>query len=201
MSKQKNSDNPFNRMLQGRLTARIKPTDEEPIAPNLIEPAAIAPDAIDEDIIDIEATTIAANMLEGTEIPAIEPTEPRALPPADQPSTKPAPRLRAKSRAEIRADRKRAKAEAEAKNIPRKRGRPANGKRSDPEWIGRTFYVRKQTDIKLEDAIRKLRRASIDVDKSQLVDALLYAWAAVELGEADDLELSDILEKPKRPGY
>lgn len=170
MSKQKSSDNPFGTLLQGRLTARTKPVEP------LLAPSSDPDSAADSPEVTAAGTTDRAN---------------------DRATAKPTPRLRARSRAQVRADRKRAKAEAEANNIPRKRGRPANGKRSDPEWIGRTYYVRKQTDVKLEDAIRKLRRSGIDVDKSQLVDALLYAWAAVELGEAADFELGDVLERPQ----
>lgn len=183
------SENPFNTLLQGRLNARIK---GDPSDPKALEPSA--PDNPEtEDILDAEVIEPPAIAPAVSAAPAIAPAVPKA--PAS--ITRPAPRLRAKSRAQVRAERKRLKAEAEAQNIRRKRGRPANGKRSDPDWIGRTFYVRKQTDTKLEDAIRKLRRSGIDVDKSQLVDALLYAWAAVELGEADNLELGDILERPQ----
>lgn len=78
----------------------------------------------------------------------------------------------------------------------RKRGRPANGKRSDPGWFGRTFYIRRDTDERLEQALYTLKRSGFEVDKSQLADALLNAWAAVELGQADDFLISAILEKP-----
>jgi hypothetical protein len=80
---------------------------------------------------------------------------------------------------------------------PRKRGRPANGKRSDPEWYGRTFYIRKQTDVRLEDALNKLRRSGLEFDKSQLVDALLNAWASIELEQIADFQIGEILEKPE----
>lgn len=79
---------------------------------------------------------------------------------------------------------------------PRKRGRPANGKRSDPDWYGRTFYIRKQTDDRLESALFKLKREGIELDKSQLVDALLNAWSQVELEQTDDFCIGEILEKP-----
>ncbi|MBE9029755.1 hypothetical protein IQ266_08450 [filamentous cyanobacterium LEGE 11480] len=95
-----------------------------------------------------------------------------------------------------------AKSKAKAKQkpksgTPRKRGRPANGKRSDPNWYGRTFYIRKQTDEQLEDALRKLRRSGIEIDKSQLVDALLNAWANVELEQIEDFRIGEILESPE----
>lgn len=78
----------------------------------------------------------------------------------------------------------------------RKRGRPATGKRSNPGWYGRTFYIRKHTDELLEEALFKLRRSGIDLDKSQLVDALLNAWAQVELEKVEDFQIGEILEKP-----
>jgi hypothetical protein len=82
-------------------------------------------------------------------------------------------------------------------DAPRRgRGRPAGGKRSDPNWYGRTFYIRKETDERLERALLHLRRSGIEVDKSQLADALLNAWAAVELDEADDLTIGTIVAKP-----
>jgi hypothetical protein len=88
-----------------------------------------------------------------------------------------------------------AKQPPQTDKTPRKRGRPANGKRSDPGWYGRTFYIRKQTDELLEDALFKLKREGIDLDKSQLVDALLNAWAQVELEKVGDFQIGEILEK------
>jgi hypothetical protein len=85
----------------------------------------------------------------------------------------------------------------EATEPKRKRGRPANGKRSNPGWFGRTFYIRKDTDERLEQALYTLKRSGFEVDKSQLADALLNAWAAVELGQSDDFPISAILEKPE----
>lgn len=75
---------------------------------------------------------------------------------------------------------------------PRKRGRPATGKRSDPGWIGRTFYVQKETDLDIEDALLKLKRQGIEVDKSELVDALLAAWLKWQQGENIDSLLGEI---------
>jgi hypothetical protein len=77
----------------------------------------------------------------------------------------------------------------------RKKGRPAKGKRSDGDWAGRTYYVRYTTDTKLEKALWKLRRAGLDVDKSDLTDALLNAWAQVELGEVEDGGFSTLIER------
>ena len=48
---------------------------------------------------------------------------------------------------------------------PKKRGRPAIGKRSDPKWIGRTYYIRKETDLDVEDELLRLKRRGIELDK------------------------------------
>lgn len=79
----------------------------------------------------------------------------------------------------------------------RKRGRPATGKRSDPGWIGRTFYIQKETDLDVEDALHKLKRQGIEVDKSELVDALLDAWLKWQQGENIDLLLGEITPRRK----
>ena len=58
----------------------------------------------------------------------------------------------------------------------RKRGRPATGKRSDPSWIGRTYYVKRATDLDVEGVLFKLKCQGIEIDKSELVNSLLGAW-------------------------
>ncbi len=58
----------------------------------------------------------------------------------------------------------------------KKRGRPATGKRSNPDWIGRTYYIRKETDLDVESELLKLKREGIELDKSELVDFLLSEW-------------------------
>jgi hypothetical protein len=70
-----------------------------------------------------------------------------------------------------------------------KRGRPATGKRSNIDWYGRTFYIRKQTDDQLEDALFQLKRSGTEIDKSDLVDALLAAWSEVTLGVISDFQI------------
>jgi hypothetical protein len=74
----------------------------------------------------------------------------------------------------------------------RKRGRPATGKRSDDAWIGRTYYVRRETDLDVEDALLRLKRQGIEVDKSELVDLLLGAWVKWQQGENIDIHISEI---------
>ena len=80
----------------------------------------------------------------------------------------------------------------------RKRGRPATGKRSDDAWIGRTYYVQRETDLDVEDELLKLKRSGVDVDKSELVDLLLGAWVKWQQGENIEIRLSEIT--PRRKG-
>ena len=74
----------------------------------------------------------------------------------------------------------------------KKRGRPATGKRSDDAWIGRTYYVRRETDLDIEDELLKFKRSGIDIDKSELVDQLLSAWVKWQQGENIEIQLSNI---------
>ena len=74
----------------------------------------------------------------------------------------------------------------------KKRGRPATGKRSDPNWIGRTYYIRKETDLDVETELLQLKREGIDLDKSELVDSLLAAWVKWRHGENIDFLLAEI---------
>jgi hypothetical protein len=75
---------------------------------------------------------------------------------------------------------------------PKKRGRPATGKRSDEAWIGRTFYIQRETDIDTEGELLNLRRQGVELDKSELVDKLLSAWVQWRNGESLDKLLSEI---------
>jgi hypothetical protein len=74
---------------------------------------------------------------------------------------------------------------------PRQRGRPATGKRSDDNWIGRTYYVQKETDLDVEDELLKLKRRGKEVDKSELVNLLLSAWVKWQQGENIELLLTE----------
>ncbi|MEB3311424.1 MAG: hypothetical protein VKJ02_14450 [Snowella sp.] len=78
-----------------------------------------------------------------------------------------------------------------------KRGRPATGKRSDPNWLGRTYYIRKKTDLDIEGELYELKRQGIELDKSELVDGLLAAWLKWRQGENIDIHLSDISPRQK----
>jgi hypothetical protein len=89
------------------------------------------------------------------------------------------------------------KAETEPEELNKKRGRPATGKRSDPDWIGRTYYIRKENDFDVEDELVKLKRAGINLDKSELVDFLLAAWVKWRNGENIDIQMSEISPRRK----
>ncbi len=64
-----------------------------------------------------------------------------------------------------------------------KRGRPATGKRSDDPWIGRTYYVKRSTDLDVEEELLKLKRRGVEIDKSELVDFLMSVWVKWQQGE------------------
>jgi hypothetical protein len=79
----------------------------------------------------------------------------------------------------------------------KRRGRPATGKRSDPNWIGRTYYIRKETDLDIEDELLQLKRQGIEIDKSELVEELLNAWVKWRQGEDSEILLSEISPRRK----
>jgi hypothetical protein len=74
----------------------------------------------------------------------------------------------------------------------KKRGRPATGKRSDNAWLGRTFYIQRETDLDAEEELLNLKRQGVELDKSELVDKLLAAWVQWRKGENLDLLLAEI---------
>jgi hypothetical protein len=80
----------------------------------------------------------------------------------------------------------------------KRRGRPATGKRSDPNWIGRTYYIRKETDLDVEDELLQLKRQGIELDKSELVEELLNAWVKWWQGEDSEILMPKI--SPMRKG-
>lgn len=75
---------------------------------------------------------------------------------------------------------------------PKKRGRPATGKRSDDAWIGRTFYIQRATDLDIEGELLNLKRQGFELDKSELVDKLLSAWVQWRNGKDSDFLFSEI---------
>ena len=61
-------------------------------------------------------------------------------------------------------------------------GRPANGKRSNPDWVGRTFYVEAETDAHFGIVIATLKAQGISIDKSDIVQVLLSEWMSKSPG-------------------
>lgn len=80
---------------------------------------------------------------------------------------------------------------------PKKRGRPATGKRSDEGWIGRTYYVQRSTDLDIEEELLNLKRQGVELDKSELADALFCAWIKWRKGENSDILLGEISPRRK----
>ncbi|MGE5655179.1 MAG: hypothetical protein ACM37W_00920 [Actinomycetota bacterium] len=80
---------------------------------------------------------------------------------------------------------------------PKRRGRPATGKRSDDAWVGRTYYVKRETDLDVEEVLLQLRRQGIELDKSELVDLLLSAWVKWQQGENIEIHISEITPRQK----
>lgn len=83
------------------------------------------------------------------------------------------------------------------KKSNKKRGRPATGKRSDPGWLGRTYYVRQATDLDVEEELLNLKREGVEIDKSELVDSLLGAWVKWRNGEQANILLGRISPRRK----
>jgi len=86
---------------------------------------------------------------------------------------------------------------AEKPDTPAPKAKPLS-KRQDPDWLTRTYYVKKSTDLEVEDELLALRREGVELDKSDLVDALLAAWVAYRRGMAPDQALEQV--SPKRQG-
>lgn len=78
-----------------------------------------------------------------------------------------------------------------------KRGRPATGKRSDPNWLGRTYYIRRDTDLDVETELLQLKRQGVELDKSELVDSLLSAWIKWRQGENIESHLFKVSPRQK----
>jgi hypothetical protein len=57
-------------------------------------------------------------------------------------------------------------------------------KRQDPEWFTRTYYCKKSTDMEVEEELLALKRQGVEMDKSDLVEALLSSWVEYRRGMA-----------------
>lgn len=85
----------------------------------------------------------------------------------------------------------------QSKSPAPKRGRPATGKRSNPDWVGRTYYIKRKTDLDIEGELFQLKRQGIEIDKSELVDNLLSAWAECRKSGMSKFQISDILKNQR----
>jgi hypothetical protein len=190
------SENKFTRLFKDRSIAIAQAKPKVKLGGSAIA-AAIAAAAARS--LEPSDDVLEAELLEATA--ALEPTTQAAIAPTtDQPTeplTDPTTAAATPTKPPVQLQPQPKTTKTRVPDAPRRgRGRPAGGKRSDPNWYGRTFYIRKETDERLERALLHLRRSGIEVDKSQLADALLNAWAAVELDEADDLTIGTIVAKP-----
>lgn len=83
---------------------------------------------------------------------------------------------------------------------PQRRGRPSVGKQHNPYWRGETYYyyyVRGETELDVAAELLNLKREGLELDKSDLADALLAAWVRWRQGE--DIEPLLLEIAPKRP--
>ena len=64
----------------------------------------------------------------------------------------------------------------------------------NPEWVGRTYYIQRKTDLDIEGELFQLKRQGIEIDKSELVDRLLSAWAECRKSGNSKFQISDILK-------
>jgi hypothetical protein len=195
------SENKFTRLFKDRSIAIAQAKPKVKLGGSAIAAAIASAAARSLEPADdcLEAELLEAELLEATA--ALEPTTQAAIAPAtDQPTdptTEPTTATATPTKPPVQLQPQPKTTKTRIPDAPRRgRGRPAGGKRSNPNWYGRTFYIRKETDERLERALLHLRRSGIEVDKSQLADALLNAWAAVELDEADDLTIGTIVAKP-----
>lgn len=83
---------------------------------------------------------------------------------------------------------------AAAQKIGKKVGRPAVGKRSNSDYVNRSFFIRRATDLDMEEALLALKRAGVNIDKSELVDRCVRAWLKFETGATAKSCLDEIVK-------
>ncbi len=83
----------------------------------------------------------------------------------------------------------------ESKVIEKKKGRPPHGKRSNPEWVGRTYYIEKNVDLDVAEQLLRLKRQGINIDKSELVNFLLSEWTKYQQGEKATFQIGENIKK------
>lgn len=74
-----------------------------------------------------------------------------------------------------------------------------NSKRSDPDWLTRTYFLEKTTDIEVEAELIKLRRDGIEMDKSDLVNSVLKGWVAGRRGQVPESDTTETPEASRSP--
>ena len=74
-----------------------------------------------------------------------------------------------------------------------------NSKRSDPDWLTRTYFLEKTTDIEVEAELIKLRRDGIEMDKSDLVNSVLKGWVAGRRGQVPESDTTKTPEASRSP--
>jgi hypothetical protein len=57
-----------------------------------------------------------------------------------------------------------------------KGGRPKGGKREDPDWVARSFFLQTATDNGIEDLVILSKRAGTLIDKSDVANTVLSAY-------------------------
>ena len=73
-----------------------------------------------------------------------------------------------------------------------------NSKRGDPDWLTRTYYLEKATDIEVEAELIKLRRDGVEMDKSDLVNSVLKYWVAARRFKEQNGNLRTVQDQPIR---
>ena len=79
-----------------------------------------------------------------------------------------------------------------SEKVKRGRGRPKTGKSSSDGYVSRTFYIKEETDLDIEELLVKLKRKGIRIDKSELVEILLSGLVNWHNGENLESSLAEI---------
>lgn len=84
------------------------------------------------------------------------------------------------------------KAPSNEEKVAPKRGRPKTGKSSSDGYVSRTFYIKEETDLDVEELLVKLKRKGVKLDKSELVEILLASFVDWHNGENLESLLAEI---------
>ncbi len=89
---------------------------------------------------------------------------------------------------------------APSEDIVAKKRRPPVGKQRNPYWRSQSYYyyyIQGETELDVASELLELRREGLEIDKSDLADALLAAWVRWRQGEDIEPHLLEI--SPRRP--